>query len=117
TGFLAKSAASAQGYLDSGKLPPETAEDVRNDIATFHNGAALRPDVVIDTSAARTIAGKRLAVNLAPNAATDGDVWVYDSATRIAAVGDLVTLPVPFLDTACSAGWSKALARIAATPF
>ncbi|HWA92611.1 MAG TPA: MBL fold metallo-hydrolase [Rhizomicrobium sp.] len=117
SGFLAKSAADAQSYLDEGKLPPETAEDVRNDIATTRNGQALRPDVVVDRSATRDIAGKRLAVNLAPNAATDGDVWVYDPATRIAASGDLITLPAPFLDTACPAGWSKALGDIDKTRF
>lgn len=93
-------------------------EDVRGDIATVENGAALKPDVVIDKSATRTtIAGKKLQVNLAPNAATAGDVWIFDPATRVAAVGDLVTLPVPFLDTACPEGWRAALARIANTPF
>ncbi|MEI9885333.1 MAG: MBL fold metallo-hydrolase [Rhizomicrobium sp.] len=117
TGFLARSAAEAKPYLDSGKLPPDTAEDVRGDLATFENGAALRPDIVVDRSAARTIAGEVLMVNLAPDAATAGDVWVYDSAARVAAVGDLVTLPAPFLDTACPQGWSRALARIARTPF
>lgn len=117
TGFLAKSAADAKPYLDSGKLPPETAEDVRGDIAAFENGAALRPDIVIDKSATRTIAGKTLVVNLAPSAATAGDVWVYDPAAKVAAVGDLVTLPAPFLDTACSAGWSRALARIEQASF
>jgi glyoxylase-like metal-dependent hydrolase (beta-lactamase superfamily II) len=117
TGFLAKSAADAKSYLGGGKLPPQMAQDVRGDIATYQNGPALKPDVVIDRSATRTIAGKALAVNLAPNAATAGDVWVYDPATRVAAVGDLVTLPAPFLDTACSAGWSRALAQIARTPF
>ncbi len=117
TGFLKRSAAEAQPYLDSGKLPPDTAEDVRGDIATTKNGNALRPDVVIDKSATRMIAGRPLAVNLAPNAATDGDVWVYDPKTKIAASGDLITLPAPFLDTACPAGWSKALGQIEATPF
>jgi glyoxylase-like metal-dependent hydrolase (beta-lactamase superfamily II) len=117
TGFLKKSAADAQTYLDGGKLPPETAEDVRNDIATYKNGQALRPNVVIDKSGTRDIAGKRLAVNLAANAATDGDVWVYDPATKIAAAGDLITLPAPFLDTACPAGWSKALGAIQKTGF
>jgi len=86
-GFLKKSAADAQPYLDSGKLSPDTAEDVRGDIATFKNGQALRPDIVIDTSETRSIAGKSLAVNLAPNAATDGDVWVYDLSTKVAASG------------------------------
>lgn len=117
TGFLAKSAADAQPYLDSGKLLPETAEDVRNDIATTKNGKALKPDVVIDQSATRMIGGKSLAVNLAPNAATDGDVWVYDPRTKVAASGDLITLPAPFLDTACPMGWSKALGKIEKTPF
>lgn len=117
SGFLARSAKDAQSYLDSGKLPPGMAEDVRGDIATFHNGAALRPDIVIDRSAPRVIAGRRLLVNLAPNAATDGDVWVYDPAARVAAVGDLVTLPAPFLDTACPLGWSAALRQIANTSF
>jgi glyoxylase-like metal-dependent hydrolase (beta-lactamase superfamily II) len=117
SGFLAKSATAGRRYLDSGKLPPETAEDVREDIATTENGRALFPDVVIDKSATRTVAGKSLLVNLAPNAATDGDVWVFDPVTRVAAVGDLVTLPAPFLDTACAAGWSKALDVIDKTPF
>nr|WP_299856356.1 MBL fold metallo-hydrolase [Sphingomonas bacterium] len=54
---------------------------------------------------------------LAANATTAGDVWVYDPRSRIAAVGDLVTLPAPFLDTACPDGWRTALAQIAATPF
>jgi glyoxylase-like metal-dependent hydrolase (beta-lactamase superfamily II) len=116
-GFLPKSAAEAQPYLDSGKLPPETAEDVRNDMATTKNGDALRPDVVIDKSATRNLAGKSLDVNLAPNAATDGDVWVYDPATKVAASGDLITLPSPFLDTACPIGWSKALGEIDKTAF
>jgi glyoxylase-like metal-dependent hydrolase (beta-lactamase superfamily II) len=117
TGFLAKSAAEAKAYLDSGKLPPQTAEDIRGDLATFANGQALRPDIVIDGSTTRTIAGRPLQVNLAPDAATAGDVWVYDAASHVAAAGDLVTLPVPFLDTACPVGWSAALARIAKTPF
>ena len=117
TGFLPKSAADAQPYLDSGKLPPDTAEDVRNDMATIRNGPALKPDIVVDKSERRTIAGKSLDVNLASNAATDGDVWVYDPATKIAASGDLVTLPAPFLDTACPAGWSKAMGDIEKTAF
>jgi glyoxylase-like metal-dependent hydrolase (beta-lactamase superfamily II) len=116
-GFLKRSATDARTYLDSGKLPPETAEDVRGDIATFENGKALRPDVVIDRSATRVVAGRSLKVNFAPNAATGGDVWVYDPATRVVATGDLVTLPAPFLDTACPSGWRKALAAIEAAPF
>jgi glyoxylase-like metal-dependent hydrolase (beta-lactamase superfamily II) len=117
TGFLAKSAAEAQPYLDSGKLPPETAEDVRADMATIKAGQALRPDVVIEVSEARKLGGRRLQVNLAAQAATAGDVWVFDPKTRVVTVGDLVTLPAPFLDTACAKGWSAALGQVWATPF
>jgi len=36
-------------------------------------------------------------------------VWLFDPASGVLASGDLVTLPVPFLDTACPQGWRKAL--------
>lgn len=116
-GFLPDSAREARPYLDDPKLPEATREDLRADMATIANGPALRPDVAITASGPRRIAGRRIAVHLAADAATAGDIWLYDGATHIVAAGDLVTLPAPFLDTACSEGWSKALAAIAATPF
>src|SRR5262249_49682521 len=64
-----------------------------------------------------TIAGLRLELNLAPDAATAGDVWIWDPKSRVLAAGDLVTLPVPFLDTACPSGWKAALAKVWAMPF
>jgi glyoxylase-like metal-dependent hydrolase (beta-lactamase superfamily II) len=116
-GFLPRSAADGRKYLSDPGLPPDTLEDLKADLATIDNGQALRPDVVIDRSGVRALAGLKLRVNLAPKAATDGDVWLYDPRSRIAAVGDLVTLPAPFLDTACPRGWKKALDQIWATPF
>ena len=56
-------------------------------------------------------------MHLARLAATEGDVWLYDPKTRTAIVGDLVVGLVPFMDTACADGWSRALDEIAATPF
>jgi O-acetylserine/cysteine efflux transporter len=106
-----------QALVDSGQLPPGLAEDVRLDIETRKHPQALRPDVPVLKSQTRVLGGRALELNLAPNAATDGDVWVYDTRSRIAAVGDLVTLPVPFLDTACTRGWRNALADVAAKPF
>ena len=116
-GFLKDSAAGAREYLKSPDVPAETAEDIRGDLASIEHGDALRPDVVIRESRMLTLGGRRIDVNLAPNGPTAGDVWLYDSASRIAAVGDLVTLPVPFLDTACVAGWKSALDQVWATPF
>lgn len=117
TGFLAKSAADAAGYLEPGKLPPETQEDIRADLATIKAGEALKPDVAITASGVRDLGGLKLRLNLAPDAATAGDVWLYDPKSKVAAVGDLVTLPAPFLDTACPQGWRAALAQVWATPF
>ena len=117
TGFLAKSATDARARLAEGKLPPNAVEEVTGDLATIDNGQALKPDVVIDHSATLALAGRRIEVNLAPHAATAGDVWLYDPESRVAAVGDLVTLPAPFLDTACAAGWSAALEQVWAKPF
>ena len=116
-GFLAASARDAPGYLADAKIPEDMRADIGADLAAIQNGAALMPDVVISASGVVTLAGRRLAINLAPNAATAGDVWIYDDASKVAAVGDLVTLPAPFLDTACPDGWRAALAQVAAAPF
>lgn len=117
SGFLRSSAASAREYLASPGIPEETAEDIRGDLATTERGARLRPDIVIAASGAVVLGGRRVEVNLARHGPTAGDVWLYDPATRVAAVGDLVTLPVPFLDTACVDGWKAAMARVWETPF
>lgn len=111
------STANLQAYLASGKAPPDLAEDLRGDIHAQTHPDAMRADVTIAASGAREIAGRPFDVHLAANAATDGDVWLFDPRTRVLAAGDLVTFPVPFLDTACVAGWRAALKEIEAAPF
>jgi glyoxylase-like metal-dependent hydrolase (beta-lactamase superfamily II) len=117
SGFLAKSAESAAAYLDDPQVAEEMREDIRGDLATIGSGAALRPDVVITASGTMSLGGRALSVHLAPDAATGGDIWLYDEKTRVAVLGDLVTLPAPFLDTACPDGWRRALGQVAATDF
>jgi glyoxylase-like metal-dependent hydrolase (beta-lactamase superfamily II) len=116
-GFLASSAKQAGSYLDDPQISEELREDIRGDLLTIRNGVALKPDIVITTSGLMTLGGRALQINLARDAATTGDVWLYDDKTRVAALGDLVTLPAPFLDTACPDGWKIALAQVAAMPF
>jgi glyoxylase-like metal-dependent hydrolase (beta-lactamase superfamily II) len=77
----------------------------------------LRPTRPVTRSGMQNVAGRRLQVNLAAYAATEGDVWIYDPALRLVIAGDLVVGPVPFMDTACPEGWRAALGQIAATPF
>lgn len=116
-GFLADGARNGRVALAGGKLDPITVEEIETDLATIAAGRKLRPEIVVERSGRMVIAGRPLEVHVAANAATAADLWLYDRATRIAVVGDLVTLPAPFLDTACPEGWRQALGEVAATPF
>ena len=90
---------------------------LRAEIATIDAGRALYPDVIVTKTAKRRISGRNFVLHLESHAATAGDVWLFDPASRVLAAGDLVTLPVPFLDTACPTGWKTALADIAQVDF
>ena len=116
-GFLAASARDSARYLDDPRVPAAMRDDIRGDLGTIEHGTALKPDVVVARSGTMAIGGRALTVHLAQDAVTAGDLWLYDAERRIAVLGDLVTLPAPFLDTACPAGWLDALAEVAAVPF
>ena len=115
--FLPSSAKDSLSYLDDPQVPQATRDDIRGDLRTIENGAGLKPDEVISASGTTTIGGHVLRINLARDAATAGDVWLYDEKSQVAVLGDLVTVPAPFLDTACPEGWTVALQQVAATPF
>ena len=95
----------------------EARAGYRAELALLDAGPALGPDVVIRATGAATVAGRALVLGLAPWAVTEGDVWLFDQASGVLAAGDLVTLPVPLLDTACPAGWKAALAALARERF
>ena len=115
TGFLADSAAASREALEAGTIPEVAIPDVKGDLVTFENGPLLRPDVVVDKDRDLRIAGRPLSLRVAHRAATERDLWVYDAAAKRAIIGDLVTMPAPFLDTACPEGWLKALDAVAAS--
>lgn len=116
-GFLASSAKDSAQYLEDPQVPEPMREDIRADMRTIENGAALKPDVVVAASGTLAPGGRTLEFHLARDAVTAGDVWLYDGASRVAVLGDLVTLPAPFLDTACPAGWQAALGEVSLAPF
>ncbi len=89
----------------------------RTELALIESGRQLAPDEVIRTSAKRKIAGRTLMLHVETDAVTAGDIWILDPATKTLVAGDLVTLPFPFLDTACPPRWNDALQRIEATDF
>jgi glyoxylase-like metal-dependent hydrolase (beta-lactamase superfamily II) len=117
TGFLAQSARESVEYLQDESIPAPMREDIAADAATVASGAALRPDVVIDRTGPQEIGGRTLEIHLAHDAVTAGDVWLYDPRSKVAVLGDLVTLPAPYLDTACPQGWLEALQDVEGTEF
>jgi glyoxylase-like metal-dependent hydrolase (beta-lactamase superfamily II) len=116
-GFFPNSRKGAEEFLASGKASPEQAAEIRNDFAAIDDVASLKATRPVARSGRMRIAGRRLEVNLARFAATEGDVWLYDPKSRLLVAGDLVVGLVPFFDTGCPEGWRKALGEIAARPF
>jgi glyoxylase-like metal-dependent hydrolase (beta-lactamase superfamily II) len=115
-GFLARNLAEAKKSLAN------TTDAVRRDeiqifITTMERSGDLRPDVALTTSGPRQIAGRALDVHVTDRAVSDADVWLFDKTTRIAVIGDLVTVPVPYFETACPERWRASLDEVWATPF
>ncbi|TLY50788.1 MAG: MBL fold metallo-hydrolase [Gammaproteobacteria bacterium] len=115
-GFLANYRKQLEGAIAQSKDDAQIAA-WRSEILLIDAGHALYPDVVIEKTQTRRIAGRELVLHLQAHAVTAGDVWVFDPSARVLAAGDLVTLPVPFLDTACPARWDTALDDLAHTEF
>ena len=116
-GFLTRSIAAARERPPDPKASAVRQEETALFIETMDAAGALRPDVPVETSGTMSIAGRPLSVRVATDAVTDGDLWLYDEATGVAVIGDLVTLPAPFFETACPARWQSALDDVWATPF
>src|SRR5436190_7745946 len=116
-GFLARGVAPAQERLARADLSTLQRDETNLFLATMAAADALRPTAALERSQPLRVAGKALDAHVVEHAVTDADVWLYDPATRLAVVGDLVTLPAPFLDTACPRAWREALDVVAATPF
>ncbi|MFP5247572.1 MAG: MBL fold metallo-hydrolase [Thermoanaerobaculia bacterium] len=95
----------------------EQRKRFEDEVARIDAGPKLAPDEVITASGHKTLAGKELTIELEQHAVTAGDLWVYDASTGVVAAGDLVTLPAPFLDTACPERWAQSLERLSKTPF
>ena len=93
------------------------APDWRAELARSAAGPALLPTQPVTAPGERRVDGRTLVLGLVGDAVSGGDVWVLDRSTGTLAAGDLVTLPVPFLDTACPEGWTRALSALAALPF
>jgi glyoxylase-like metal-dependent hydrolase (beta-lactamase superfamily II) len=92
-------------------------EERARELARSEDTATLRIDHVVDATREVVIDGREMMIGHSADAATGGDLWLLDRASGVLASGDLVTLPAPFLDTACPAGFRAALATIVASDF
>jgi len=115
-GFLRDYRAQLEQAIAQAKTSDATAS-WRAELRLIDAADQLAPDRVVDTTATLQIAGRPLALHLERRAVTAADLWIEDPATQSVFAGDLVTLPVPFFDTACPTEWSFALARIAQRRF
>jgi len=94
-----------------------TRRMVEVDLGLHARRAALAPDqIVAGPAAEHELAGRALRIGEAQGV-SGGDLWVLDRASGTLMVGDFVTLPVPFFDTACAEQWRAALAQLGALPF
>jgi glyoxylase-like metal-dependent hydrolase (beta-lactamase superfamily II) len=116
-GFLARNLESSRAMLDDPKLGDIQKEEVQIFRATMAESDLLRPGVVVAASGRRSIAGREFDVHVTEGAVTDADVWLFDATSGIAVIGDLVTLPAPFFETACPARWREALDAVRSVPF
>ena len=116
-GFMSRYSAQIGEMLEGGELSDERETQLRKELALVGAAERLAPDVVVEDSGPRSLAGRPLEVYLETRAVSEGDLWVYDPGTKLLAAGDLVVLPAPLFDTACPRYWQAALERIAATGF
>jgi glyoxylase-like metal-dependent hydrolase (beta-lactamase superfamily II) len=115
--FLANGRQGAEARLKDPKTPPARIAEIKRYLARMDDPESVRPTIPVAKSGRLSIAGRSLDFHVAPFAATEADLWIYDPEARLAIVGDLVVDIVPFMDTACPDGWKKTLAEVSATPF
>ncbi|HUE79708.1 MAG TPA: MBL fold metallo-hydrolase [Sphingomicrobium sp.] len=116
-GFLDRNRAQGDKLLSDPNTPPEQKAQMIRARSVVDNPDRLRATRPVTRSATMTIAGRTLDVRVAPFAVTEADLWLYDPEAKLAIVGDLVVDIVPFMDTACPDGWSRALDEVEQTPF
>jgi glyoxylase-like metal-dependent hydrolase (beta-lactamase superfamily II) len=116
-GFLTRNYEATRAKPFDPNASPIRQEETTLFLSTMEKADLLRPDVPVEGSATLDLAVRKLSVRVAANAVTDADIWLYDEATGVAVLGDLVTFPSPFFESACPARWQAALDEVWATPF
>ena len=111
-GFLARNVDKAKARLEDPSVPEGQKLGTRLYLNAINDPGNLGPDRPVAGPTTLKLGERELHLHLAKYAATEGDVWVHDPASKTVFVGDLVVVPLPFFDTGCAEGWRKALAQI-----
>ena len=111
-GFLIRNVEKAKARLEDPSVPDPRKADTRLYLNAINDPANLIPDQPVKGTMSVKLGERELQLHLAKYAATEGDVWVHDPASKTVFVGDLVVVPLPFFDTGCAEGWRQALAEI-----
>lgn len=118
TGFLGRNLEGVRERLRAGSVTnPVQAEEMQIFVDTMDHADSLRADRAVERSGVMVIAGRALDLRVTDGAVTEADLWLFDPASGVAVLGDLVTLPAPFFETACPERWRAALDDVWATPF
>lgn len=116
-GFLVRNLDRFRARLADPSVSEAEKSEIRVLFDTMDARDALRPEVTLSRSQRMRLAGRQLDVRVTNGAVSDGDVWLYDRRTRVAVLGDMVTFPSPFFETACADDWRRALDEVWATRF
>jgi glyoxylase-like metal-dependent hydrolase (beta-lactamase superfamily II) len=116
-GFLERNVESSRARLAEADVPPVEREEREIYLETMANAQFLRPNVSLQESGRRNFAGRRLDVHVTNGAVTDADIWLYDRRSRVVVMGDLVTFPSPFFESACPEAWRAELDAVAQVPW
>lgn len=111
-GFLIRNVDRARARLLDPAVPEANKADTRLYLGAINDPANLIPDQPVTGPMSIKLGERELKLHLASHAATEGDVWVHDPASKTVFAGDLVVVPLPFFDTGCAEGWRRALADI-----
>ena len=115
--FLADGAKNAEKRLADPATSKERHPEIRRYLDRMANPDSVRPTIPVTASGPVRIAGRTIEARVAPFAVSEADLWLVVPDERLVIAGDLVVDVVPFMDTACVDGWSKALDEVAAVDF
>jgi glyoxylase-like metal-dependent hydrolase (beta-lactamase superfamily II) len=117
SGFLAKYREQLEQAIAQAPQDSPARASMLTEVTLIDAGPKLAPTDIVATSGVRVIGGRELELHLERAAVTAGDVWVFDRRSGTLLAGDLVTLPAPFLDTACPQRWQAVLKELARVRF